>query len=56
MTDLKGRLERLGLAQYLQAFVDEGFDSWEIIVDITESDLYVHLYGCLPGEARFQMQ
>lgn len=32
-------LERLGLAPYFQAFVDEGFDSWETLQDITESDL-----------------
>jgi len=41
MTELKERLESLGLTQYLEAFVSEGFDSWETIQDITESDLYV---------------
>lgn len=35
-------LERLGLSQYLQPFVDEGFDTWETLMDITESDLYDH--------------
>jgi hypothetical protein len=39
MSDLGERLERMGLAQYLDAFVSEGFDSWETILDITESDL-----------------
>jgi hypothetical protein len=39
MNDLGGRLERLGLSQYLDAFVAEGFDSWETLLDITESDL-----------------
>jgi hypothetical protein len=39
MNDLRGRLERLGLSQYLDAFVAEGFDSWETLLDITESDL-----------------
>lgn len=29
----------LGLSQYLNAFLDQGFDSWETILDITESDL-----------------
>ncbi|PSR81694.1 hypothetical protein BD289DRAFT_33579 [Coniella lustricola] len=29
----------LGITQYLDAFVDQGFDSWETILDITESDL-----------------
>ncbi|KAI1310470.1 hypothetical protein F5Y03DRAFT_41026 [Xylaria venustula] len=29
----------LGIPQYLGAFIDQGFDSWETILDITESDL-----------------
>ncbi|KAJ4394583.1 hypothetical protein N0V93_003802 [Gnomoniopsis smithogilvyi] len=29
----------LGITQYLDAFVDQGFDTWETILDITESDL-----------------
>jgi hypothetical protein len=29
----------LGLSQYLDAFVDQGFDSWDTILDIQESDL-----------------
>lgn len=29
----------LGIEQYLDAFVDQGFDTWETIQDITESDL-----------------
>ena len=41
MNDLGVRLERLGLSQYLQSFVSEGFDTWDTILDITESDLYV---------------
>jgi hypothetical protein len=41
MSDLGLRLERLGLSQYLEAFVSEGFDTWETVLDITESDLYV---------------
>lgn len=39
MSDLKDRLARLGLSQYHQTFAAEGFDSWETLVDITESDL-----------------
>lgn len=39
MNDLKDRLESLGLSQYFEVLVSEGFDSWEIILDITESDL-----------------
>jgi hypothetical protein len=29
----------LGLTQYLDAFVDQGFDAWDTILDIQESDL-----------------
>lgn len=38
-SELKERLARLGLAQYSEVFVTEGFDSWETVLDITESDL-----------------
>lgn len=31
----------LGISQYLDAFLEQGFDTWETILDITESDLYV---------------
>ena len=40
MTGFGNLLERLGLSQYTQAFLDEGFDTWETLMDITESDLY----------------
>jgi hypothetical protein len=39
MTNLKTLLERLHLERYHDAFVDEGFDTWETLMDITESDL-----------------
>jgi hypothetical protein len=39
MTDLREELERLEMLQYLEALVAEGFDTWETILDITESDL-----------------
>lgn len=29
----------LGISQYLDSFLDQGFDTWETILDITESDL-----------------
>ena len=29
----------LGMLQYLDEFIDQGFDSWETIVDIQETDL-----------------
>ena len=40
MTELSLILARLGLGQYLQSLIDEGFDTWETLLDITESDLY----------------
>ncbi|OAL53322.1 hypothetical protein IQ07DRAFT_641719 [Pyrenochaeta sp. DS3sAY3a] len=39
MSDLRDILARLGLSQYFDALVAEGFDSWETVLDITESDL-----------------
>lgn len=39
--DLESILAELGLSQYLGAFVEQGFDEWDIILDIQESDLYV---------------
>lgn len=39
MSDLRKRLEGLGISQYYDIFVAEGFDTWETILDITESDL-----------------
>ncbi|KAF9730436.1 hypothetical protein PMIN06_001289 [Paraphaeosphaeria minitans] len=39
MSGLAERLSRLGLSQYLEVFVSEGFDTWETVLDITESDL-----------------
>jgi hypothetical protein len=41
MTDLSERLELLGLSRYLNSFVSEGFDTWDTLLDITETDLYV---------------
>ena len=39
MTDLHTMLSRLGLAQYTERFSEEGFETWETVLDITESDL-----------------
>ncbi|KAF2844320.1 hypothetical protein T440DRAFT_484272 [Plenodomus tracheiphilus IPT5] len=39
MRDLEDRLGRLEMAQYYQVFAHEGFDSWSILMDITERDL-----------------
>lgn len=43
MGDLGDRLERIGLSQYLDVLVAEGFDTWETVLDITEPDLYVNI-------------
>jgi hypothetical protein len=40
-SDLESIFAELGLSQYLGAFVEQGFDEWDIILDIQESDLYV---------------
>ena len=40
-TEVSSVLTQLGLSQYLAAFVDEGFDTWEALLDIQESDLSV---------------
>ncbi|KAI9765847.1 MAG: hypothetical protein M1840_007129 [Geoglossum simile] len=39
MNELGDALTRLGLSQYFKRFVQEGFDTWETVLDITESDL-----------------
>ncbi|KAI4691175.1 uncharacterized protein J4E92_002934 [Alternaria infectoria] len=39
MSELRERLARLGLSQYHEVFTAEGFDTWETVLDITESDL-----------------
>jgi len=37
--ELETTFRELGLAQYLDSFVDQGFDTWDTILDIQESDL-----------------
>jgi hypothetical protein len=39
MTELDDIFVELGLSQYLEVFLEHGFDTWETILDITESDL-----------------
>ncbi|KAI0013355.1 hypothetical protein F4779DRAFT_388788 [Xylariaceae sp. FL0662B] len=39
MNSLEEIFGELGISQYLDPFVEQGFDSWETILDITESDL-----------------
>ncbi|KAI1000998.1 hypothetical protein K3495_g7200 [Podosphaera aphanis] len=38
MTNLEHIFAELGISQYLQEFLEQGFDTWETILDITESD------------------
>ncbi|KAK8177857.1 hypothetical protein IWX90DRAFT_422134 [Phyllosticta citrichinensis] len=37
--ELRHILHRLGLGQYLPILLDNGFDSWDVLCDITEQDL-----------------
>ena len=39
MNQLEQIFGELGISHYLETFVDQGFDTWETILDITESDL-----------------
>jgi len=39
--DFRARLTSIGLCDYVDRLIDEGFDSWDVLVDITEADLYV---------------
>lgn len=38
ISELEDILTELGLNQYLDEFIEQGFDSWQIVLDITESD------------------
>lgn len=38
MTDLAEIFAELGISSYLDSFLEQGFDSWDTILDITESD------------------
>ncbi|KAL8870205.1 MAG: hypothetical protein Q9174_003697 [Haloplaca sp. 1 TL-2023] len=39
MADLRTMLTSFGLGQYYDLFLDAGFDTWETVLDITESDM-----------------
>ncbi|GJC84077.1 high mobility group protein B3 [Colletotrichum liriopes] len=39
--ELEGIFAELGISQYLGIFLEQGFDTWETILDITESDLRI---------------
>lgn len=38
-TELRDIFSELGLSQYLDIFLEQGFDAWDTILNITESDL-----------------
>ena len=40
-SDFYETLNRLGLSQYHDSLVQEAFDSWDVLADITEEDLWV---------------
>jgi len=39
MSEVREILARLGLSEYVDVFIAEGFDTWDILTDTTESDL-----------------
>ena len=39
MTALASVFARLGLEQYLDSLIVEGFDTWETVLDVQEVDL-----------------
>ncbi|KAL5345587.1 hypothetical protein ACLOAV_009341 [Pseudogymnoascus australis] len=41
MTELADIFDELGLTQYLDSFLEQGFDTWDTILDITEPDFDV---------------
>lgn len=43
--ELEEIFKELGISQYLDAFVEHGFDTWDTILDIQESDLWVDCRG-----------
>ncbi|KAK4077963.1 transcriptional regulator family: HMG [Purpureocillium lilacinum] len=51
-TELARILTQLGLTQYLGVLVDEGFDTWEAVLDIQEPDL--EALGVKLGHRRLQ--
>lgn len=34
-------LAEIGLGEYVERFIEEGFDTWATVKSVTESDLYV---------------
>lgn len=48
--ELEAIFRELGIAQYLDTFVEQGFDTWETILDIQESDLWVNQVDCVSSQ------
>ena len=43
MSDLEVVLSWLGMSRYLDRLQDAGFDTWDIVMEITEKDLEVSI-------------
>ncbi|KFZ23920.1 hypothetical protein V502_01600 [Pseudogymnoascus sp. VKM F-4520 (FW-2644)] len=41
MAELAEKFDELDLAQYLDRFIEQGFDTWDTILDITETDFNI---------------
>jgi len=41
--NLTALLDELSTPQYYDRFIQNGFDSWDDVLDITEADMYLHL-------------
>ncbi|KAK8088850.1 hypothetical protein PG997_003811 [Apiospora hydei] len=54
MNQLEQIFGELGISHYLETFLDQGFDTWETILDITESDL--DALGVKLGHRRKKLQ
>jgi hypothetical protein len=48
MTELAKGLDELDLAQYLDSFLEQGLDTWDSILNLTEPDLYVTGHQLVP--------
>jgi len=55
MAEIETLLSRLGMSEYTTRFLAEGFDVWESIMDITETDL-AYLTVSLAHRKRLQQE
>lgn len=49
MPEVREVLEGLGLSEYTDAVIGEGFDTFEVLKEITETDLLVIFYKFYSG-------